>query len=125
VKGFHETDIAELITGGIEQIAEAAMIGFHVNAVCDELVPYKNKRCVGNQCVKVPALDFLRKLQVLFGHFEQHLDIPAFAVDTNNIVQTVLSCLKNEAPALCSPPKPYDLSKTHKGPDEKKEEKCN
>lgn len=62
------------------------MIGFHANAVCDELVPHENKRCVGTQCVKVPALDFLRKLQVLFGHFEQHLDIPAFAVNTNNIL---------------------------------------
>ena len=27
-----------------------------------------------------------RKVQVLLGHFEQNLDIPAFAVDTNNIL---------------------------------------
>lgn len=86
MKGLYKTDIAEFITAGIEQIAEAAVIGLHANAVCDELVSHENQRCMGDQCVKVPALDFLRKVQVLFGHLEQNFDIPAFAVDSNDIL---------------------------------------
>jgi hypothetical protein len=31
--------------------------------------------------IEVPALDFFGRFQALFGHFEKHIDIPAFAID--------------------------------------------
>lgn len=51
-----------------------------------DIVPCKDHGCMPDQAVKISELDFLDQIQMLLAHFENNLDIPAFAfaVQANN-----------------------------------------
>ena len=48
-------------------------------------VPHENNAGMANQSIEITALNFLGQSQVLFDHFKEHLDIPTFSVDANNV----------------------------------------
>jgi hypothetical protein len=46
---------------------------------------------MSNQGIEVPALGLLGQFQMLFGHLEEHLDVPAFAVNAHDVLIGQLS----------------------------------
>ena len=62
------------------------MICLHAALVCQENVTHEDNCGMSDQGIEIPALNFLGQFQVLFCHFEKNLDVPAFAVDANDVV---------------------------------------
>lgn len=60
------------------------MIGFRAALPGNEHVPYKYNTGMSNKRIIIPALNLFCQLQMLFGHFKKELDVPAFAVNTDN-----------------------------------------
>ena len=62
------------------------MIRLYAALVCQEHVAHENDGCMGDQSIEIPALNFLGQSQVLFGHLEKYLDVPAFAVNAYDVL---------------------------------------
>lgn len=48
-------------------------------------VAHEHNGGMSDQGIIVPALDSFCQLQVLFGHFEEHFNIPALAIDSDDV----------------------------------------
>ena len=54
--------------------------------ISQEHVSHEHDTRMADQRIEVTALDLLGQAQVLFDHFEKHLDVPAFSVNTDDVL---------------------------------------
>jgi len=85
VKRFNKRDVADFITAVVKKISKSSVICLDPALIGQKHIPHNYDRSMGNQRIKVEALDSFGQFQILFGHFEKHLDIPSLPVNADDI----------------------------------------
>lgn len=84
VQGLHEQQVPGLVTAGLKLTPYYSLVLTSPLLVGQEHVADHDNGCVGDLAVEVPGLNAFLQLEILLGHFEKDLYIPAFAIDSNH-----------------------------------------
>ena len=80
-----------MLAAGVKQVTKGAIIRFHAALICRKHIAHEDDGGMSDPVIEIPALNFFSQFQVLFGHFEKQLDVPAFAVYTHDVLIGQLS----------------------------------
>ena len=82
---LHKAQVFHLVTAGKEECAECSGIIMTTLLKCQENIATHGNGDMANYAVIITKLHLSFQVKIVLHHFEEHLDIPSFAIDADDL----------------------------------------